>query len=427
MRILVVTNLYPPHYIGGYELICQTVVEALRARGHTVAILASDHVVEAARRLSGDPGVERVLKINGLYGHPWHRIHRLQKLEAQNNDLLRASLRRHSPDLVYVWNMGGLSKSMLFTLEQFATPIVYYLSDHWLARGPSADVWLAWWNRANAPWPQRLARQWWNLTGAHRRWSSLAPTRPLQQLRLARIYFCSRALHELTMAAGFKVAHGAVIPCPVNARFFKGLPPPPRLRMERLLYAGRLASDKGVLTALQALVLLKGVVHVGLDVYGHGTSEYETMLKDFVRERQLPVRFAAADSGQMPDIYREHDLLLFPSEWAEPFALTPIEAMACGLPVIGTTTGGSAELFRHGENALVFKAGDASDLAAQIRQFGSDYGLRTRCASTAYHEARQHYAAPVVVDQIENYLAETLTVGKQGGPACLSSPAPCAS
>ena len=47
----------------------------------------------------------------------------------------------------------------------------------------------------------------------------------------------------------------------------------------------------------------------------------------------------------MPAVYRAHDLLLFTSEWAEPFALTPIEAMGCGLPVIGTTTGGSAELF----------------------------------------------------------------------------------
>ena len=107
---------------------------------------------------------------------------------------------------------------------------------------------------------------------------------------------------------------------------------------------------------------------------------------------------------QMLQIYRAHDLLLFPSEWAEPFALTPIEAMACGLPVVGTTTGGSAELFRHRENGLVYTAGQPEELAERIREFASDYSLRNRCALTGYSEARERYAAPVVVDQIKEYL-----------------------
>jgi len=45
VKILVVTNLYPPHYIGGYELRCEVAVKALRARGHDVAVLTSNHGV----------------------------------------------------------------------------------------------------------------------------------------------------------------------------------------------------------------------------------------------------------------------------------------------------------------------------------------------------------------------------------------------
>ena len=70
------------------------------------------------------------------------------------------------------------------------------------------------------------------------------------------------------------------------------------------------------------------------------------------------------------DVYRQHDALLFTSEWEEPFALTPLEAMACGLPVIGTTTGGSKELFRCGSNALTYTAGNHHELAAQHRAAG---------------------------------------------------------
>ena len=43
MRILVVSNLYPPHIIGGYELGCRDIVEALKRRGHELLVLTSDY------------------------------------------------------------------------------------------------------------------------------------------------------------------------------------------------------------------------------------------------------------------------------------------------------------------------------------------------------------------------------------------------
>jgi glycosyltransferase involved in cell wall biosynthesis len=145
-----------------------------------------------------------------------------------------------------------------------------------------------------------------------------------------------------------------------------------------------------------------------LSIYGRGDPDYTAELTKFSQQRQLQVTFTQADLEQMPNIYRDHDLLLFTSEWAEPFALTPLEAMACGLPVIGTLTGGSAELFRARENALVFAAGNAEELRDRILEFAADYELRRRCARTAYCEAIRRYAAPVIVDQIEGYLRDTV-------------------
>src|SRR4051812_11713646 len=91
VRILVLTNLYPPHYIGGYELICQTVVETLWQRGHFVPILTSDHQLTSARQQPDAPGVERLLKINGLYGHPWRGMRELRHIERYNNQTLRSA------------------------------------------------------------------------------------------------------------------------------------------------------------------------------------------------------------------------------------------------------------------------------------------------------------------------------------------------
>jgi glycogen synthase len=110
----------------------------------------------------------------------------------------------------------------------------------------------------------------------------------------------------------------------------------------------------------------------------------------------------------MPNIYREHDALLFTSEWAEPFALTPLEAMASGLPVIGTTTGGSGELLRDGVNSLTYTAGNAEELAERILELDRNNLLRAKIATAGYCEVRARFEESHIVDQVETYLKETV-------------------
>ena len=178
--------------------------------------------------------------------------------------------------------------------------------------------------------------------------------------------------------------------------------------MRELLWVGRLAQDKGVMTALKAMHAVKGRFEGQLHIYGKGEAHYSALLHDYVHEHRLPVKFSSAGMEEMPRIYRDHDALLFTSEWAEPFALTPLEAMASGTPVIGTTTGGSREIFRHGDNALTYNAGHAEELAARILELESSREARLRIAAAGQTEVRATYALPVIVDQIEQYLRETI-------------------
>ena len=431
MRLLVLTNLYPPHHIGGYELICETVAESLEDRGHEILILTSDHrcqpetgesgrgkqlaIRKPTSESEGRMAIERSLKINGLYGHKWNGIWRLAGMERHNNQILRAALGRFRPDLVYIWNMGGLSKSLLFALQASNIPTVFYISDHWLVRGLASDVWLKWWNDVNGSRIRRVLRRGCEAFSLRRRWQVLAATNPIQHLKFERIYFCSRALRDWTAAQGLRVEHGAVIYCPIHPRFISAAFHESQQTLKRLLYSGRLAEDKGVLTALRALVLLCGRLDLQLTVCGSGDRDYVARLTSFASKHKLPVTFTTAASDAMPALYRDHDALLFTSEWEEPFALTPLEAMACSLPVIGTTTGGSAELFRHGQNGLTYTAGHAEQLAERIWQFATDRDLRTRCARTAYLEAVDRYSVAVIVEQIEGYLEETLRTWRSPG------------
>ena len=408
MRLLVVSNLYPPHYVGGYELRCRDITEALHQRGHEVHVLTSNHQLADTQDEARDYKVDRSLRVHGFFGHPWLGIRDLEELERHNNATLIAAIASFKPDVVHVWNLGGLSKSLALTLQRLNIPTVFDVSDHWIAQSLKADVWLDWWNRSNPSLGARLARSLWNITGKSSRLHRNSPTNPLRHLKFQRIYFCSKRLRQITSDAGYEVAHGEVIHCPVNTQLYHGEIKPASQPVKHLLYAGRLSDDKGILTALQAMRTLQGVSDAQLHVYGKGDPAYEAMLHGYVAQHGLPVTFHSAKPEQMPAVYRQHDALVFTSEWEEPFALTPLEAMASGLPVIGTTTGGSAELFKNGINALTYRATDAQALARQILYLQRNPDERTSMARAGQEEVTLRLTLPIITTQIETYLTDSL-------------------
>src|SRR5206468_10396909 len=128
-------------------------------------------------------------------------------------------------------------------------------------------------------------------------------------------------------------------------------------------------------------------------------------IRSLVAMQHLPVEFLSVSNQtrDLPGIYRKHDALLHTVEWSEPYSLTPLEAMACGLPVISTALGGARDLLRHGENALVYTAGDETDLAIRMQELMKPE-LRCRLAETAQQEVLSQHNESTVMDRIENYL-----------------------
>src|SRR6266480_2687166 len=90
VKILVLTNLYPPHHAGTYDLRCQAITDALRLRGHTTLIATSNHGLNTEQR---DEEVHRRLLLNGAYGHPLvARLRELQRLEERNHRVLSEAI-----------------------------------------------------------------------------------------------------------------------------------------------------------------------------------------------------------------------------------------------------------------------------------------------------------------------------------------------
>jgi glycosyltransferase involved in cell wall biosynthesis len=106
----------------------------------------------------------------------------------------------------------------------------------------------------------------------------------------------------------------------------------------------------------------------------------------------------------MQKLFAAHDALIFTSAWGEPFALTPLEAMAADLPVISTLEGGSAELIRHQINALAFRTSDPEDLAEKIMWMVNHPFEIRRMAAEGKREVLAQFDRETMVSKIENYL-----------------------
>ncbi len=161
------------------------------------------------------------------------------------------------------------------------------------------------------------------------------------------------------------------------------------------------------MTAFKALKLARAAkLEVTFHLYGRGESSYVAALRSFAVTNQLPVEFLTVSNltTDMAAVYKRHDVLLHTAEWAEPFPLTPLEAMACGLPVIGTTAGGAEELLRHGGNALTYPPGDAAQLAARMQELLLSPALRFQMAETAQGEVMTKFNDTVVMDRVEKFL-----------------------
>ncbi len=178
----------------------------------------------------------------------------------------------------------------------------------------------------------------------------------------------------------------------------------------RLLYAGRLSPDKGAHTAVNAVARLvrQGRSNLTLSIVGEGHPEYCASLLDIVRSDGLEERVLFHDRvprNRMPEVLKAHDALIFPSVCVEALPRMPQEAMACGLTVIGTATGGTEELLVEGETGLTFLPEDEVGLAAQISRLLDDPELRSRLADAAFQLIERKFAIERMVDQIEARLS----------------------
>jgi glycosyltransferase involved in cell wall biosynthesis len=185
-----------------------------------------------------------------------------------------------------------------------------------------------------------------------------------------------------------------------------------RLPERFVLYLGALESRKNLVALVQAFgIVRRAGAPERLVLAGSGAPPHLAALRaeatraGLVEGRDLFFAGAIAEQD-VASLYSAATLFVYPSLY-EGFGLPPLEAMACGVPVVCSTAGGLADVVAGA--ALTAEPGDAPALAAAMREGLTDAALRGRLAAAGAERAAQ-FTWRRHAEQVERLYREVLLI-----------------
>jgi glycosyltransferase involved in cell wall biosynthesis len=341
--------------------------------GHRVQVLTSGHRLPPIGQLE-ERGVFREFC---LYEDSKHAnklgncYHSTLGHEDFNREVLADRLAHFKPDIVWVWNMRGLSKSLLFYLQASGIRVVYDLHANWLKpQSFEEDPWYRWWH-TDRRLRSRIRRKWHGLGRARRARRGLPDMGHPAELDIGQGYLCSEALQRDLVGSGITQAASlpVIYPFSDESKIIPKTSYNPGGRC--LMWAGRINWSRGPDLALRAVALLKERgVDTTLDLLVMGSPSERKVLRGEIEAMGLhdEVRIRGIRPGEQYQYYQKYDALLYTSRGNDPFPITVQEAILSKLPCVFAKTGGIPEIFDGLETGIDFEAGDAAALAGAIER-----------------------------------------------------------
>lgn len=183
-------------------------------------------------------------------------------------------------------------------------------------------------------------------------------------------------LHQINPKNIFVSASGGV-----NLEIFKPINPitPKASDAKKIGYVSRMEAEKGWDVLLHAVhQLIQNNEFKALEVFFIGKGDSTPDFQNLVDRLQLNnhIKYLGfKPQSELPEFLNTLDAFIFPTKMYESLGLVGLEAMACGIPVIGSNRGGLTDYIKDGYNGFLFKCDDPTDLSEKIITY---YHLNTK-------------------------------------------------
>lgn len=378
-KILLVTNLFPPEELGGYGRKMWEFAHYLKSRGHIVQVLASSIPSLAkpptAEEFALEPNVSRTLRLKGTWikGLPKAitNPNELMACDRHNHAIIEQSIKDQKPDLVFAGNLDFLGVAVIKTAFAHNLPVLQALGNPNPGFGPN------------------------ELPAGGKYW----------------IGSCSEWNARKVQSLGYTADRVDVIyPGARVDRFFK-LHLPDRAHL-RICFVGLVMEFKGVRTLVEALAhLVASNVEFSCEIAGECTAPaLIDTLKEIAKNHGFCDRLMFTgflDRTKLSALLSRSNVLVFPTIVEEGFGISQVEAMASGLVVVSSGTGGAREIITDGINGLLFPAGNAVALANQLLKLYQQPELFTALQFVGQKRAF-NFSIPRSGEKIESLIEQML-------------------
>ena len=378
LRILILTNLYPPQAIGGYERAIADYARILHQRGHQVLVLTSntkEHTVNYVLNSSELP-VKCCFSLTGAWNNGqalWFSSDELTSISSQNKTILIEEIQAFKPQVCLAGNIDFLGLELLEIILTSGIPIAHYVM-----------------NANPGYFPEQTP-----------------------QFERYQYITCSSWLKEHLQAQGYPTETTQTIyPGAAVEEFYQSeLPPHDRLR---IAYASLVMPYKGADILVAALCLLQtlGIEFTATIAGGNFQPEFVEALQEMVESEGLSdkIQFPGVLSREeLKQLYRTHNVLVFPSRFAEPFGISQIEAMAAGLTLVTSATGGAKEIVEHEKDGLIFESENPLDLADILSSLPQLPEAWKAISRQGQQRALSEFNQTKTVEQLERILEKLIT------------------
>lgn len=420
-RVLFVTGLHLPEFVGGVQLYTHDVACEMLARKNPVQVLCAGAQNDGPSHLNGvtDDTYEGVpirrLNLNWRKAPDPFRYLYDNPITGKEIDNV---IRQFKPTVVHITYPAHLSFSAVRSAKLAGIPVVISLCDFWCicprytlqhADGHICDARVtAWdctkclaWNAKIYHWPQRILPE--PILHGVLTWTGRQPLLARQRGLIGMIGDMDGRQHAVrwafeatdvvlavsTYVRDIFVASGQV---PVDrirvltqgVPKHASLPPPARIPAPglRVAYFGRVAPNKGIDILIQAFSLLQGDVR--LTINGNSddsTRDYDLLLRSLARGDSR-ITFAGPYSPQvMSTLLAQTDVVVVPSIWPETYCFVAREALINRVPVIGSHIGAIPDAVVHEVTGLLVEPGDVQGLTTALQRFIDDRALHNRLAN----------------------------------------------
>ncbi len=223
---------------------------------------------------------------------------------------------------------------------------------------------------------------------------------------------CNDEVSEL-VALGADESRVAVVPCGVDPRQFRPAGPvaPRTPGMRRLVVVSRLVERKGVgsvISALAAVPKTELLVAGGPPARFLGADPTAEGLRQLAEDAGVADRvrlLGRVEREHLPALLRSAELAVC-VPWYEPFGIVPLEAMACGVPVVASAVGGLTDTVVDCVTGLLVPPRRPEAVASAVRTLLADDAWRAAMGAAAVRRVRSRYSWARVAERLTDVYGE---------------------